>query len=436
MKIKYRLFHLLLVAFSTSCLASDTEEDVFSQQFTNHLDIPMGGNSYQTKGTVPEEITEEGLLSWQNSETEFSVFFSSSQAAESLLELDFLPQASTSRIAVELNGTTHELNLKPGDSGLTQVGKVSLLAGYNVVKLRGLQKSGGDFAKIKSLRVRCEGDLLLDFVKDNIDSRYYWGRRGPSVHLSYSTPAVGDFQWFYNEMTIPEGQDPIGSYFMANGFEEGYFGIQVNSSSERRVLFSVWSPFATDNPNAIPEDQKIKLLKKGEEVYTGEFGNEGSGGQSYLRYNWKSGITYRFLNSVEPDGKGNTIYTAYFFAPEVGDWMLISSFLRPKTDTWYESPHSFLENFIPESGWISRRVFYDNQWMADANGNWIELSEAKFTGDDIAQRGYRLDFAGGSDSNKFYLKNGGFFDQSTHLQSIHLRPRNGKTPEIDFEKLK
>jgi hypothetical protein len=81
-------------------------------------------------------------------------------------------------------------------------------------------------------------------------------------------------------------------------------------------------------------------------------------------------------------------------------------------------------------------VLYDNQWMADANGNWVELMEAKFTGDDIARRGYRKDFSGGCDSDKFYLKNGGFFDQNTELQSMHQRPSKGKMPKIDFGKLK
>ena len=38
-----------------------------------------------------------------------------------------------------------------------------------------------------------------------------------------------DIEWFYSELTVPEGNDVIGSYFMANGFSEGYFGIQVNS---------------------------------------------------------------------------------------------------------------------------------------------------------------------------------------------------------------
>lgn len=436
MKIKSPWLLLIFCTLSVGCTASDLTEAPPAKQFSNYLDIPLGGNVYQSKGAQKEEIKEEGLVTWRNPESEFSVFFRSPTATEALLELDLLPQAAVSRIVVELNGKSHEVSLKSGDAGLVSIGKVSLSAGYNEVKLRGVQKSGADFAKIRALRVRFEGELLLDFVKDNVDSRFYWGRRGPSVHLSYTVPVEKNFKWFYNEMTIPVGEDPIGSYFMANGFAEGYFGIQVNSPSERRILFSVWSPFATDNPNAIPEDQKIKLLKKGQDVYTGEFGNEGSGGQSYLRYPWKAGTTYRFLNAVEPDGKGNTIYAAYFFAPEIGEWLLIASFLRPKTDTWYARPHSFLENFIPESGRIARRVIYDNQWMAEAEGNWTELTEAKFTGDDIASRGYRKDYAGGSDAGKFFLKNGGFFDQSTDLRSMHRRPSKGKKPEIDFGKLK
>ena len=436
MQFKSFLLCALVFVSSTACMATDLKDANPIERFAYSLDIPLGGNIYQTKGNQKEEIKEAGLMTWQGVDSEFSIFFKSAMATEVQLEIDLWAQAGAARIGLEFNGQILEVGLKAGDSGMTSAGKVNLVQGYNELKLRGLQKSASDFAKIKSLRINSQVELNLDFVKDNIDGRFYWGRRGPSVHLSYTAPVDANFKWFYNEMTIPEGEDPIGSYFMANGFAEGYFGIQVNSPAERRVLFSVWSPFATDNPNAIPEDQKIKLLKKGEGVYTGEFGNEGSGGQSYLKYSWKSGTTYRFLNSVEPDGKGNTIYTAYFFAPEVGEWMLIASFLRPKTDTWYKRPHSFLENFIPESGRFARRVLYDNQWMADANGNWVELTEAKFTGDDIARRGYRKDFAGGSDSGKFYLKNGGFFDKNTDLQSMHQRPSKGKKPEIDFVKLK
>ena len=73
-------------------------------------------------------------------------------------------------------------------------------------------------------------------------------------------------------MAVLKGSDLLGSYFMANGFAEGYFGIQVNSETERIILFSLWSPFKTDDPTSIPEDQKIKLLKKGDDVISNDFG--------------------------------------------------------------------------------------------------------------------------------------------------------------------
>lgn len=233
----------------------------------------------------------------------------------------------------------------------------------------------------------------------------------------------------------PVGEDPQGSYYMANGFAEGYFGIQVNSGTERRVLFSVWSPFHTDDPKEIPENQRIKLLKKGKDVLTGEFGNEGSGGQSFLRFPWITGNTYRFLNSVTPDGKGNTLYTAYFYAPEVGEWQLIASFLRPQTNTWYQRPHSFLENFSDNNGYKGRKAHYTNQWIRSSKGKWVELDKARFSADDIGRRGYRLDFAGGEEEGHFFLKNGGFFNQSTGLGLEFRRQKLNKEPDIDFDAL-
>ncbi len=394
----------------------------------------MGGNTFQTAGDFKEKIGDEGIMSWSGSSSEFSIFVKSGIEKEVLISLELLPQQAESQISFEME-ESKIIKLQTGQTGILEVMKIRLTPGYNEFILKGINKSGSDFARINNLIVSYEGDLELDFVKDNIDNRFYWGRRGPSVHLSYTLPENQDFKWFYNEVTVPVGQDPIGSYFMANGFGEGYFGMQVNSETERRILFSVWSPFNTDNPSEIPDEEKIILLKKGEDVYTGEFGNEGSGGQSYLQYPWKAGNTYKFLTSVQPDGKGNTIYTSYFSDSEVDNWMLIASFQRPKTDTWYKRPHSFLENFDPTFGHIERMAYYQNQWARTENGNWVELSEARFTGDDIANRGFRKDFAGGSLEGKFYLKNGGFFDNPTELKSMHQRPLKGIAPEIDFEKL-
>jgi hypothetical protein len=235
---------------------------------------------------------------------------------------------------------------------------------------------------------------------------------------------------------VPENNDIEGSYYMANGFAEGYFGMQVNSPTERRILFSVWSPFHTDDPASIPDSLKIKMLKKGTNVKTGEFGNEGSGGQSYLIYNWEAGKTYRFLNSAKPDGKNNTIYTAYFYDPVIGEWLLIATFKRPNTHTYLKGIHSFLENFIPGTGNQARMAIYGNQWVRNTNGQWTEITQAKFTGDLTARKRFRMDFAGGTyKGNRFYLKNCGFFDDNIALDQQFKRKNNSQTPDIPFSEL-
>ncbi|WP_108211882.1 DUF3472 domain-containing protein [Pontibacter mucosus] len=431
-------FWICLAVLLSSC-ASKSITAGTSDTATNSsavYTIPLGGNTYLTSGTGSgDKVTTDGITSWSSPQSIFSTYFKTEKAGRVQLQLAFSGQQAAGTIKVSIDGQSRELKVKPGDQ-LVDAGKYNLKApGYVQVDVQGLQKRGENYGAVKELIVKADQELGLSFVKDNEASRFYWGRRGPSVHLSYTLPAEKNFKWFYSELEVQEGDDPIGSYFMANGFGEGYFGIQVNSPSERRVLFSVWSPFVTDNPEEIPEEEKIKLLKKGEGVYTGEFGNEGSGGQSYFKYNWKAGNTYRFLNSVEPDGKGNTIYTAYFYAPEEGKWKLIASFLRPKTDTWYKRPHSFLENFQDTRGHISRRGLYKNQWARDVDGNWVELTEARFTGDDIARRAYRLDYSGGREGAQFFLRNGGFFDETVAIGTIFSRPTSGTSPVVDFDSL-
>ncbi|MCH7411988.1 DUF3472 domain-containing protein [Belliella sp. R4-6] len=426
-----QLFLMLLLAFS-SC--KDPEDNVpVDNNYDNEITIPLGGNTYQVSGSVSEPINQNGISNWTDNNTVYNVFVKTTGAQSIGVILNIENQPDQATIKVKIGENEKEVTIEDNASGEIKVGDFEFKQGYEKIELIGISKTGDNFAKIKDIILEHSGDINAEFVKNNDDNNFYWGRRGPSVHLGYQVPEGKDYQWFYNEMTIPEGEDPLGSYFMANGFAEGYFGIQVNSETERRVLFSVWSPFVTDNPNDIPEDERIIVLKKGEEVYTGEFGNEGSGGQSYLRFNWVAGNTYKFINSVEPDGNGNTIYTGYFYAPEVGEWQIISSFKRPKTDTWYKRPHSFLENFNQNYGHLGRKVHYDNQWFRSTDGDWTELTEARFTGDAIATIGFRMDYAGGSDDGKFYLQNCGFFDQNTTLNSMHSRSANNQTPQIDFE---
>lgn len=402
--------------------------------------VPLGGNSYLTSSAAgaPDRVEASGIKQWQNGKSVFSIYFRTDRAAELDLGLRLKVPDGDSGLRATVAGSAFDIDVTGADVRDVPLGKITTdQAGYVRVDLQGLRKTGAVFADVSDLVVESEtAGLKLDYVKEPSENRFYWGRRGPSVHLNYEAPAGKTIEYFHSEITVPEGQDPAGSYFMANGFGEGYFGMQVKGADERWILFSVWSPFHTDNPKDIPEEKRIEVLAKGKDVRTGEFGNEGSGGQSFFIYPWKVGTTYRFLNRAKPDGRGNTIYTAWFFAPEAGEWKLIASFRRPETDKHLTGIHSFLENFADRNGYQGRMAYHGNQWARDTGGNWHELTKARFTGDDIANRQYRLDYAGGAEGEEFFMRNGGFFAETVKPGTWFERKSTpSKQPDIDLDAL-
>ena len=420
-----------LLTWSLSCVSQQINP---SQQAVS---IPVGGNTFITSRDVVsrERIRNNDIEGWTNPAMVYSIFFRVSKPGNMSLFIKYSASAD-SEIKAACGNSMFDVKLEKGKDRIAFIGAIAQAdTGYLRVDLQGVKRSGREFAQVSALIV--DGEVTsgaMSFV-DN-DFSFYFGRRGPSVHLNYPFPEGEEIEWFYNEVTVPLGEDPIGSFYMANGFGEGYFGIQVNSPTERRILFSVWSPFNTDNPNEIPEDQRILMLKKGKDVYTGEFGNEGSGGQSFLRYMWITGNTYKFLTRVRPNGQGATEYAAYFYAPELGKWLLIAQFLRPQTDTWYKRAHSFLESFDPELGYISRKGFYNNQWARTVDGRWIELTTTRLTADETARKKARMDYKGGLENGRFFMQNCGFLNDYTTMGSIFSRPATGEEPAIDWEQLK
>ena len=398
--------------------------------------IPAYGNSWVVENPAKNKqvIKQEGIVNWSEETVKIRTYFRVERTGRLHLGFRGRSKDGQSKLKVTCGNQSKEVMTKNLSTETIDVGTFSISEpGYYWVEFEGIEKQGQTFAEIETVLIGGEATAgQVYFVKDD----FYWGRRGPSVHLGYQVPeSAGDVKWFYSEILVPEGEDVLGSYFMANGFGQGYFGIQVNSETERRALFSVWSPFQTDNPQDIPEEDRIVLLKKGDDVYTGEFGNEGSGGQSYLRYNWKAGTSYRFLLKGEPAGNGSTDFTAWFFAPEEGVWKLIASFRRPKTNTWLKGLYSFLENFMTETGDQSRMAWYSNQWVCNAGGNWTELTKIKFTADATARKESRLDYAGGVEGDRFFLKNCGFFSDKTTIDTFFDREGSGIPPEINFDEL-
>ena len=417
---------LSLFAFTASGQNLETGEHT--------VEVPLQGNTYTTAGA--NAIDRNGRLrGWSNPNTVLSTYFRVSAPGSMKLALKYSSQ-NESAIRVLCLGKSFDVKLKPGTDDTVTLGEIADVAkGYIKVDFQGISTSGTDFGNVSSIIV--DGKVTRDkpvFV--NKSDYYYWGRRGPSVHLNYTLPE-GDIEWIYNEVTVPEGSDPVGSYFMANGFGEGYFGMQVNSDTERRVLFSVWSPYKTDNPAEIPEDELVLLNRKGEGVTSQAFGGEGSGRQNFMQFAWKAGVAYKFLTHILPDPErsGYTRYTCWIFDPESSKWMLVASNSRPKTNKYYSHAHSFLENFNPSYGYVPRKVFFDNVWAKAAGGDWTEVSSCKFTHDATASAGQRMDYQGGIDGEKFFLHNCGFFSEFTKYGSTFTKKAKGNKPKIDLTTL-
>ncbi len=251
-------------------------------------------------------------------------------------------------------------------------------------------------------------------------------RGAPSVHLWYQTPKDAQVTWFYNEVTAKA--DPVASYYMACGFSRGYFGIQVNSPTERRIIFSVWnSGDEPTDPSKVPMEDRVQLLAKGPNVFAGDFGNEGTGGHSHLVYPWITGHTYRFLVSAQPDGT-HTVYSGYFYFPEKKKWELIARFRAPKDGGYLKGLYSFNEDFNGANGQHQRYAEFGPQWIKTADGSWHDLTTAKFTctADGKAER---FDRAGGVTDGRFFLANGGFLPTpDIHYGDAFTRPAAAHPP--------
>ncbi|WP_413668485.1 DUF3472 domain-containing protein [Mucilaginibacter sp. Mucisp86] len=431
---KTTIFYLSLLFITISskfAIAQNTRIDVSKLR---HI-IPLGGNAWVS---APDTITDEGLIGLKSPKSTADIYFRLSVPQDIQLALVVrVPQGSSAlQLSTGKNTFTKKLSNTTFDT--ISIGKVHITnPGYIKVSLKGINKTGAVYADVSDLVVTLQKtDSDIAYVTKG--SSFHFGRRGPSVHLRYPVAADKEnkVKWFYNEIIVPKGQDVIGSYFMADGFGEGYFGMQVNSATERRVLFSVWSPFNTEDPKSIPDSMRIKLVKHGSNVHIGEFGNEGSGGQSYMRFPWKAGQAYAFLLGAEPDNaKHTTTYTAYFKDVAADKWFLVASFTRPQKATYLTHLYSFVENFEPENGDKIRKAFFTNQWIGDSENNWLELTHAIYTGDATANANYRKDYAGGKEGDKFFLQNGGFFNNYVPLKTPYDRSATKQKPLIEFEKL-
>ncbi|QEL20028.1 hypothetical protein PX52LOC_07114 [Limnoglobus roseus] len=243
-----------------------------------------------------------------------------------------------------------------------------------------------------------------------------------SVHLGYAAPAGSAF---YNEMTVEKSAD--GTYFMAAGFNLGYFGIQEKADGKKVVIFSVWDPTSGNDAKKVPEDQRVKMLHKDDAVRVGRFGGEGTGGQSFLDYDWKVGETYRFYVTAKADGTDRTAYSGYFYLNDKKAWKHLVTFSTQSKGKLLGGYYSFVEDFRRNkvSTTKVRKAEFGNGWVKTTDGEWVELTKARFTADSNPVT--NID-AGLKGSNFFLATGGDTQNKTTKLKESTDRKAGGKAP--------
>ena len=258
-----RCFAILTFCLVSACSGAAADE----------LRIPAW-TAYMRPDPDAAEISEHGVTRWIDPDQSlnwYGKFRNTGKLSASVVLR--LARGEESRLQLTINEHSHEAIIRgKGDEDvIADFGAFEIKdTGHQRISLSLRNAGGQPSGSIETLVLNGPATEDAHF---NLKER----RNAASVHLMYSIPDEFGVDAFYCEVTAVK--DPVSSFYMACGWHRGYFGMQVNSPTERRIIFSVWdsSDEAVDRSKVI-EANRVKLIGKGEGVYSGEFGSEGTGG--------------------------------------------------------------------------------------------------------------------------------------------------------------
>jgi len=256
-------------------------------------------------------------------------------------------------------------------------------------------------------------------------------RAARSVHLHFAAP---DGDLFYNEVTVAYTTD--GSYFMACGWNTGYFGMQqIGSRTNKVVIFSVWDPTTGDDANRVPLEQRVEILHEGAGAKINRFGGEGTGGKCMWPYLWQTNETCRFAVRATVEGD-RTSYAGWFFDNRAQTWRHLVTFRTRTGGQPLRGYYSFIEDFRRDGNSVGdvRRASFGNGWVRDLKGEWNSLRRANFTASSSEWEA-KENIDAGMLAGRFYLATGGSTTRTQELgKAIELGSgAAGKIPELSDE---
>ena len=350
-------------------------------------------------------------------------------------------------------------------------------AGHKIkLEIRGNGTRSGDYYYrfynmwVSGWGTRGDNGAIYDNKTSGVNFSYSTPRDGsnaPSIHMNMNPPA-GNMEYFYTEITVPSGYDPINTYFMTSGNGQGYAGIQVNGAADRRFLFSIWSAAEESDNSTLKSKYNPKLVRVCNQpehrsgITYQVFGGEGTGGQSRINARWEADKTYKVLVRIRPHPDqvrfpNSTLYKAWFHNGT--EWLFMCEWRRPeiqpgdkgvtaatvKGPYWYTSASHFVEDFAQGAsstgypGDLPHKAYYGNHWFITDRGEYVEPASYSFSND---QAEGRYDTAGGVESdpsspyyNMLYMSTGGYFTEYRYTPRPFRKVAPATMPDLDLSAL-
>ncbi len=215
----------------------------------------------------------------------------------------------------------------------------------------------------------------------------------PAQHLWWNLEGQRDATCLYGEITVLATHPAIyycGANWHPGEAAGGYCGIQHDSATEKRTIFSIWDTSPTLHPKVTEADPK---------TVHGRFGGEGEGGHTHMLWPWKVGETFQFFVQKQPGAQPDTTDTRYYvFDRTTGKWLHSATIANPNggkssVTTLGGGMNSFLENFLGRDREQPKVALY-RLWLgpsvdklkcltrAGGDGTWGQLHGTYFLAED------------------------------------------------------
>ncbi len=225
----YRVLYIAILLFSCfSCGKGENQEPYVPEM---QIAIPTEGNSWFLRKLNTDELKSYDFKEfvWSSTDDVLRTYFRIEKSGKLDIGIRCKVSSGTTELDATFNGEAKRLSINNTTNTVVFINSFDIpQAGYYYIDIKGIEKSSAVFAEINAIML---GNSAVDGGVHYIKEEYfYWGRRGPSVHLAYQTPSTAsDIVYFYNEITVPAKNDIV--LYLNVGYYVSYLSSHQSTGS-------------------------------------------------------------------------------------------------------------------------------------------------------------------------------------------------------------